>query len=130
MKFLNFLRFLAFLAPFFLTVPTWAQESVPAVCSSEAQAVQDGLGSIKATTVSQQEEIHEIRSGFEALVKAIGESPETAAHMRMELDVRLEAFKVRSRHNTPRIKDLHGRIASLMKCHGIKAPANGTVKVR
>jgi len=116
--------------PFLLPVSAWAQEAVPAACSSEAQAIADGLGAIRVTTASQQEEIDEIRSGFDALLKAVGESPETAAHMRMELDVRLEAFKVRSRHNTPRIKDLHSRIASLMKCHGIKAPANGTVKVR
>lgn len=103
---------------------------MPASCSNEARAIGDGLASIKATTVSQREDIDEIRSGFEALLNAIGQSPETVAHMRMELDVRLEAFKVRSRHNTPRIKDLHIRIARLMKCHGIKAPGNGIVKVR
>ena len=110
--------------------PTWAEESKALACSNEARAIEEGIASIRTTTVSQQEDVAEIRSGFDALLNAIGGSSDAASQLRMELDVRLEVLKVRSRHNTPRIKDLHSRIASLMKCHGIKAPGNGTSKTR
>ena len=102
----------------------------PVLCAEETKALQDGLASLKTTAPSQKEDVDEIRASFDSLIQAIEAAPETAAHRRMELDVNLEAFKVRSKQNAPLIKDLHGRIASLMKCHGIKAPGNGASKAR
>jgi len=128
LKFFKPFAFLAFISVIAISVPTSAQMPQASVCSEEAQAVQEGLASLKISAVSQQEDAQEIRACFDSLVRSIQVAPAQAAHLRMELDVRLEAFKTNNKENGQLIKDLHGRITSLMKCHGIKPPSNGVAK--